>query len=87
MDDHIRLPHELGYVGPIENVATTIDNLLPALCRGIEWSSGHAKHTTHLGERLRAPTIARPISPVGPVTATVRPDRFGEGAAAGILPF
>jgi hypothetical protein len=63
----------------VEHVAAPVGDLLPAARRRIERPPRHAEHAPHLGRALERRDTAWPISPVGPVTATVR---LGGGSAA-----
>ena len=93
VDDHVRAREERVERVAVEDVALPVLGALPAMLGGVERAPRHPDDALDLGLALEGATTDLPISPVGPVTATVRPtelipsscgDRLA-GQVAGVL--
>ena len=62
-----------AHAGRVGHVALAVLGLLPAGSAGVEGPARHAHDPLDAARALERETIAMPRSPVGPVTATVRP--------------
>ena len=79
--DDVGVPHQVRDGLAVEHVAAPVGDLLPAPLRGSNARRAMPSTRPTSRERSSAATTAWPISPVGPVTATVRPaEEAGRGA-------
>jgi hypothetical protein len=72
MHDHVGLGHQRLDRGPVQDIALPVLGLAPASGRRVERPAGHAQDAATRSSCSSARTTDVPISPVGPVTATVR---------------
>ena len=75
MDDHVGFGDQRVDGCPIQDVAVLVRRLRPALRRRVR-PAGHPDDPAHGGSSSSAVTAEIPISPGGPVTATVSPIRL-----------
>ena len=80
VDDDVGALDQLVDRLAVEHVAAPVLGLLPAVAGQVEGPPRHADHPLHLRHALEGGDEGLPISPVGPVTATVSMRRFWRNA-------